>query len=90
LTNDHQVHVVGWFDIDLVGERTEDERIVDPGAVRRWPLFSCIALLALSVAIFLPGECRFWALAVAALLDVGAALQAANAAELRLFSGHFS
>ncbi len=60
------------------------------GAIKRWTAFSAIALLAVAVAIFLPGEQRFWALGVAALLDVGAALQAASAGEWRLFSGHFS
>lgn len=59
-------------------------------AVRRWTIVSGVALVAVAVAIFVPPTYRFAALAVAALLDVFAALRAAAQGEWRLFSGHFA
>lgn len=59
------------------------------GAVRRWTLFSGIALAAIGVAVFVPPEWRLGVLGLAALLDVAAALQAASG-EWRLFPAHFA
>lgn len=59
-------------------------------AVRRWTIVSSFGLIAVAVAVVVPPEHRFTALAVAALLDVFAALRAATQGEWRLFSGHFA
>jgi low temperature requirement protein LtrA len=58
-------------------------------AVRRWTAFSSVGLLAVGAAAVLdPGQ-RFAALGVAAVFDVGAALQAGSR-RWRIFPGHFS
>lgn len=60
------------------------------GAVRRWTIVSSLGLVAVAAAVFVAPDLRFTVLGVAALLDVGAALQAATTGEWRLFSGHFA
>jgi low temperature requirement protein LtrA len=57
--------------------------------VRTWTLLSSLGLLAVAAAVVLPPQRRFQALAVAALLDLVAALRAGRN-EWRLFAGHFS
>jgi low temperature requirement protein LtrA len=58
-------------------------------SVKTWTVLSSLGLLAIIAAVFLPPDRRFLALAVAALLDVVAALGAGRG-EWRLFSSHFA
>jgi low temperature requirement protein LtrA len=58
-------------------------------AVRVWTLTSSAGLIAVVGAILLPPQYRYQALAVAALLDVGAALRAGRN-EWRLYPKHFA
>jgi low temperature requirement protein LtrA len=59
------------------------------GSVRTWTLMSSLGLVAVTAAVFLPAGQRFSALAIAALLDVVAALRAGRT-EWRLYPRHFS
>lgn len=58
-------------------------------AVRKWILTSSLGLLAVIVSIFVPGEARMTVLAVAAGLDVIAAIRAGRG-EWRLLAAHFA
>ncbi|MPZ52421.1 MAG: hypothetical protein GEU79_06765 [Acidimicrobiia bacterium] len=58
-------------------------------AVRKWVLTSSLGLLAVIVSIFVPGETRMAVLAVAAGLDVIAAIRAGRE-EWRLLAAHFA